>query len=816
MVVLSSRFTVLAALSSIAAVTVLPPSASAAAVAIREPSEVQTTLTARHSRKEGVIHDVTTTSHDAQGDGDSQDSSKGHDPSRHQKTSTASAKTRKPTPTMPLPAAMSKHGYKKLSSSEEDVDDGGASGSKKHAAKEARDVWAVDPVARMRSLWMNTRGVSVHKVDTLPPRVDRRRHHHHHHHDDHTDVVVTGDDDRIHMDERSLGAASLVSRDPHHHDHHNHHNRPKVDVSGNDDNVNLHRRYPPPHRRHGHPAGATGHRERAPTRREPAPEPHYHHHHNDDHHHRVVVNGDNDNVNIHRRQPGARSPATVISGNRGTIYRVEPEHSRPPRRALQANIHVKRDDQGTGAPGTIDIMSPSDDAPQGKRIASLVVASPDGSTSPDDDNASSFMLNASEADHSPMYLVKLASNATDPPTPSNSSSDSTGTPNNSTASSAYIPVMLMTDVFVADSAQLERYCATFDPRPSAPSAMTAQNCSSGDAHKSQIFAYEPGTGIVRPMWFDGEDDGEDSRTDGSDPGASRNSTVADGGDVYPSSPAGGSDTNVTTLSQEALSDDFGEATRRPPTRFALPKTFTAEALDNTQNVTMRFTPMAPEVKIHQSTVQDGDPSASDTITPSSSPASSMSSTTVDSSSSPTSSATDSLTSLSSSLAISSGASDTSTVMATATASTDGSMSTASATVMPGSMTAPSSATTTTDPSSTTSADTSDTFNGSDLIAAATPSAPPALEVKVFNPYASTSASDTATSSPSAADASSLAAGSSVAATDTSSLTSTSSSVAATDASTFTATSSSVSATMTPVSTAPYEWMFKQRSLSDLD
>lgn len=139
MVVLTSRVTLLAALSSIAAVSVLPSPADAAAVAIREPSEVETSLIARHSRKEGPINALTST-----GDGDSTDNendadtSDAHHSSHGAKTSTRASKStgthgaqRNSKPVVPLPAAMDKHGSKKGSGLGKNKVDG-AGGSKKH------------------------------------------------------------------------------------------------------------------------------------------------------------------------------------------------------------------------------------------------------------------------------------------------------------------------------------------------------------------------------------------------------------------------------------------------------------------------------------------------------------------------------------------------------------------------------------------------------------------------------------------------------------------------------------------------------------
>ncbi|RPD58957.1 hypothetical protein L226DRAFT_108634 [Lentinus tigrinus ALCF2SS1-7] len=834
MVVLSSRFTVLTALSSIAAVTILPSSANAAAVAIREPSEAQTSLIARHSRKGSFIDATTTTGDDeSNSDDDRQDGSRPH------RAKGSKGAARKEHPVVPLPAAMTKHGQKKASGSGEDGDDH-AKTSKKHE-NEARDTWAMDPASRMRSLWVGSRGVSVRQVDTLPPRVDKRHHHHHHDHDPHK-VVVTGDDDHVDVHERSLQSATIASRDPDnidvdgpgdhvhiqnrhdHHDHHDHydHDHDRVDVTGNHDNVHIHRS-PFPHHHHHHHGNdgsdivVTGedddvhvhHRRysrtprngRVPTRRSPipAPEPHHHHH---NHHDKVVVKGDHDHVKVHRRHGRyhAQPAPVVISGNGGNTYKVQPAHSQSPAAVIDnVDVNLKRDDQDQGVPGRIDIMSQDAAAPGGQRIASLVLASPGDPANSNNTNSRAFVLNASNAESSPMYLVRLSSNTTNSSTPSNSS----GAADNSTASSPYILTALKTNVFDAETAQLKQYCATFDPKPSAPSSMTVESCgadSSGDVHKSQVFAYEPGTGVIRPMWYASEDDiddedgtDDDDGTDGDDGTddddlgggtIGGNSTVAGGGDVDPSTPASNSDASVTSFEQQAFDEEFGDATRRPLARPIL----TAEALDKAQNVTLLFTPAAPEVKSQASTGQDEDSSALGTTTASAS-SSSIPFTTSDSSSSPSSVSTGSVASLSGSAVAPSGATDSSVTTATASVG-DNTSNASDSTAVPGSTAASSSAiaTSTSDSSGTTSAAASDTFNGSNIMALATPTTSPALEVKVYNPYASepptTTSSDLATSG--------------------------------TDASMLTATSSSVSSTMTPVSTAPYEWMFRQRSLSDLD
>ncbi|KAJ7460815.1 hypothetical protein FB451DRAFT_1499919 [Mycena latifolia] len=60
------------------------------------------------------------------------------------------------------------------------------------------------------------------------------------------------------------------------------------------------------------------------------------------------------------------------------------------------------------------------------------------------------------------------------------------------------------------------YCATFDPKPPAPEPLTMTPCFNASnettPHVSQTFLYDPRTGVVQPMWFNGEDDGNTDET----------------------------------------------------------------------------------------------------------------------------------------------------------------------------------------------------------------------------------------------------------------------------------------------------------------
>ncbi|CDO68817.1 hypothetical protein BN946_scf184805.g26 [Trametes cinnabarina] len=811
MVVLTPHFTFLAALSSIAAVSLLPTSAEGAAIQIQSRDAVGHSLVVRHSS-----HGSTETVADVQsGTGSSKVK---HASKKSTSKDTTAKPQRHPKPIMPLPARMAQKNAHKASSLSQEGSSGAqkhapASGSKhKQSSRTARD--SSDPVARVRSLWLGSRDATSEAVSNPGSHVGRRHHHHGNHHDevvvkgnhdhvnvhrrslwesrssevtrdDHDRVTVEGHDDHVHYHDRGHNAHDHVvvkgdndhvhvqrSPSPHHH-HHNdkvivkgnhdtvhvhrsptpaphsskHHHHDKVVVKGNHDHVNVHGRSPAPHHHHGHTVVVKGNNEHVNVRRSPSPLPEPHHHHHHDHHDaaKVVVNGDDDHVKIHnRRTPafGYRYPV-VISGNGGASYLVHhnafSQDSTDDGGLLDMKLHLRRDGQVSGVPGSIDIMSPVANSDMGQRIASLVLAAPTNGSTADNSTSSNFVLNASEVDRTQMYLVTA-------PDSGNSSSSSNSTANNSTAPSSFIKVALQMPVFDAASAQLKPYCATFDPRPTAPAPMTVESCMNGssvDEHKSQVFAYEPDSGAIRPMWYEGEDDGTDDNDDSTSPTDDNPSTSGPSGDdegdsddsddsttVDPTTPTSDKVASVTSFNQQALDNQFGDATR-PPARAAFAKAFSAEALSSARNVTLVFSPAAPEV-------------------PSRPPGSVISSTgsapLTEASTTATPTSTDTM------------ATSPAVLAASGTLTSDGTSSDPASTA----------------PSSTTS--NTDTNTG----ASATPS--PALEVKVYNPYAEGISSDALSSSMATPSAT---------------------------------TSSSISS-MTPVSTAPYEWMFKQGALTDLE
>ncbi|KAI0305801.1 hypothetical protein B0F90DRAFT_925908 [Multifurca ochricompacta] len=279
----------------------------------------------------------------------------------------------------------------------------------------------------------------------------------HHHHGSHKKVIVSGDHDRV-----------RVGRSPHHHHHHGYE---KVIVSGDDDHVRVTR------------------------------SPHHHHHHHHHENEKVIVSGDNDNVHVHR--------SVLISGEGGESYVVPHVVKRDnPQELLTLPSLGRRSGGINGVPGHVDIVSPSADSGEGRRIASLVLVPSDSLASETSTSSSpAFVLNASETDVTQIFLVPT------PTSPSSSTSNSTFGPNE-------MGVMLRLEMFDPSSASIASYCATFDPDPPAPAPLTAEECTSDPVaeHRSQLFAFNGVTGLVRPMWFKGQDDGTDSGNGGCDGG----------------------------------------------------------------------------------------------------------------------------------------------------------------------------------------------------------------------------------------------------------------------------------------------------------
>ncbi|KAI0050982.1 hypothetical protein FA95DRAFT_418268 [Auriscalpium vulgare] len=381
-----------------------------------------------------------------------------------------------------------------------------------------------------------------------------RHHHHHHGRDPHREhvVVISGDHEKVHL-----------ARDPHwHHDHWYGHEHEKVVVSGNNDDVHLRR------------------------------DPHWHH--GDRHgHEKIVVSGNDDKVHLKRH--------VLISGEKGESYVVAREAN--PKRARAQHGFAMPDmfKRGTaamdGVPGHIDIVSPvANAASNGQRIASLVLAANNATSSADPTAPASnvpFVMNASENNQTQIFLVPA--------------------PTSSTMTSALAPgevlVNLQMPVFDASTATVKAFCATFDPNPPAPGPLTAAQCTNGsseDTHASQGFAFNPMSGAVRPMWYSGQDDGTDDSsagaappptddgTDGDiDPGTPQSAFVASVTDVEPDAP----DSSSTSASAAQAFDATSALPSATDTTAAPAATQSASGqFASAQNVTLVFTADEPEIE----------------------------------------------------------------------------------------------------------------------------------------------------------------------------------------------------------------------------
>ncbi|KAI0079113.1 hypothetical protein K474DRAFT_1696665 [Panus rudis PR-1116 ss-1] len=794
MVVLSSRFTVLASLSVIAAFTLAPSPVYGVAIETRREHNVH-----------GASHNSTHSAHTHSSNSTSSDSSTTH-ASTSKKSSSSSPSSDKP-PVVPLPAGKLKSKVTVPLDSK-----------RKGQDKRFIPYDPLNPLLQVGNLWIGDQPPPKRGMSTL----DARRDHvvvngdndHVHSHGGHTKVVANGDNDHIHVHRRSPT--------PHRHGHHHH---DEVIVNGDDDDVHF-------------------------DRRSPSPMPHRHHHY-DHHHDKVIVNGDNDKVHMDRRSPmphrhhhhhhnraearnkreltGLSTPMLdkthaylVPKLNRRHYHHHHYDgHSKVVVNGDHDKVHIddKRELSAQGVPGTIDIMSNVAGSPKGQRIASLILSpSQAGTFNPSDP----FILNASSTNQTQMYLVAQPSNDT-------SSSSNSTTPSNSAVGTAsvestgepFVKVLLQIPMFDAESASMQSMCATFNSKPESPSPLSMEKCmqngTQSDGNKSQVFAYEPDTGAVRPMWFEGEDDGmgdvegdddvDDSNDNLEDNDNETFDSPVDGGNSTsiapqdPTTPPTSKTASVTNFGNEMQDTGNGDST--PP--FGHLFATAGDSYATAHNVTLMFSPAAPMIaavpsspsfqqktEITNSTTNSTDSttaSASASSTQSATSTSIRPSSTLASSSTPASSST---LATSSTLAISShssqslSSSPTASVFVAASPSSVSSVSSSSSLSVSSTTSASGSKSTSAAVSTGTSSNIP-TGSGSAMPTTTTASA---LDVEVFDPNVTASSSASmSTASATTSSGSTLSALSSSAASST--------------------VSSSASSSMTPVSTAPYEWMFRE-------
>ncbi|TDL23722.1 hypothetical protein BD410DRAFT_146985 [Rickenella mellea] len=335
--------------------------------------------------------------------------------------------------------------------------------------------------------------------------------------------------------------------------------------------------------------------------RSPSPEPRHHHHHHDhkrsegddvwdlfdplvqvgslsvgdgrggsysDTHHilkrrRQYHQGDDVQVHFHKR---SHNDVVIVNDHhRAHDVIIEDAHSHGRYHVIHlrdTSAAAKRDVEGLpGVPGTASEPTPSNTT----------------TSAPSTPTANSFILDASNSTQTQVYLVASS------PSNSTNSTDSNTTSNSTAGPAADIKVTLQVPVFEPSKASMEPYCATFDPNPPAPAPLSMERCFGDDApvaddgsmKKSQTFAYNPSSGVIRPVWLSADiPDTQQtlaSQNDGGDPSAAVNSTGASTSMTPSSTPTSSSNTTST-----------GTASSVMPS--ATP-----------QEVTLVFTPIAPAV-----------------------------------------------------------------------------------------------------------------------------------------------------------------------------------------------------------------------------
>ncbi|KAH8983160.1 hypothetical protein EDB86DRAFT_3106504 [Lactarius hatsudake] len=312
--------------------------------------------------------------------------------------------------------------------------------------------------------------------------------------------------------------------DHHHHHHHHHHGR----------------RYSRMNWVRGHKHVASGNNEHIVYSRAP------HHHHNS--HEKVIVSGNHDHVRVERSPHHDHDRHHHHDGHeKGQSY-IVPHVTK--RATAQESFGLpslgKRNGDIDGAPGRIDIVSPVAGSADGKRIASLVLAS--------------LKFYIGYAESTQMYLLPV--------------SDSPTTQFTSMLASDEKGVTIRLAMFDRASASVSPFCATFDPNPPAPGPLTA-----GGA-----------TGVVRPMWFDGQSDGtepEKGDCSGSAPPTPQDASLVVATEA--------SANNVTSSPSTAPTTIGNSTVLSADTPQAAPSNSSGSGISGVQKVALVFVAADPEI-----------------------------------------------------------------------------------------------------------------------------------------------------------------------------------------------------------------------------
>ena len=283
-----------------------------------------------------------------------------------------------------------------------------------------------------------------------------------------------------------------------------------------------------------------------------------------------------------------------------------------------ASARVARRADHSGTPGVINIMvshifcvekprlkytsqSHVNNAEPGKKVASLFLEGTGGAN-----KDSAYILNASERNASKFYLVPATSSEKDSP---------------AAGANRRRQEPLEKDILVNLRMDIENaiYCATYDPNPPEAEPLTMQDCmgdnSSGpgtnrNEHKSQMFSYNQESGIIRPMWYGGDSKADTADLDGSEgnmsstaPASSPSSLSAIDGlsaAIPTSTLAAAEMTTPAPMASSSVSASVAEVSTdslSPSPRTAAPAGQTAsvssrDSSSSAQNVTLVFVPIS--------------------------------------------------------------------------------------------------------------------------------------------------------------------------------------------------------------------------------
>ena len=146
--------------------------------------------------------------------------------------------------------------------------------------------------------------------------------------------------------------------------------------------------------------------------------------------------------------------------------------------------------------------------------------------------------------------------------------------------------MVQLEMFDVNSASNVPYCATYDPDPPAPAPLTAEECTEDPVgeRRSQLFAFDRTTRVVRPMWFNVQDSGNDECTDDAHRAAPQNASLPSVTETDNSHP-----NSTSSVDRVLTSNITADPSHTTPTNES------EGSIQRAQNVALVFVATNPEV-----------------------------------------------------------------------------------------------------------------------------------------------------------------------------------------------------------------------------